>query len=172
MSVEIRPFQPTAESLERLWKKFDENRSLFPALPANPFEFVCWLAAEDTKVFEVGGVESPAGVFIFTGIIPGESAWAHIYLWDLETTTPVERVQAAQVACAVMFRDAKLRRISGLTPVTNAPALVFAERVGFKREGRIRKAVVLNDLPTDAWLTGLLPEDLAGSDTMEKKETA
>lgn len=162
MPIPVRLFVPTAESLKHLWDRLDGLRAgLGDEFPADPFAFVAWLDPATTRLFEFGPGEAPLGIGVFTAIEPGEAAWAHIFVWaERGTYPPGDLVTAARVACAGVMQAFGLVRINGLTPVTNVPARVFAERVGFRIEGRARKACRVNGMRVDGWLSGLLPEDL------------
>jgi len=163
----IRLFQPTADGLKRLWEQFDKHRAHFPdELPREPIDFVCWLAAEDVRVVEIGPAEAPVGVYVFTGIVPGVSAWAHPFVWDRDAYPPADLIAAARQACLALFQAFGLRRINGLTPTTHPHARIFAERVGFRVEGTLRAACVVKDAPVNAWISGLIPSDLAPAATM------
>lgn len=178
--VPVRPFVPTVGGLESLWKRFDDARAAFSdELPKTPIEFCGWLANDSTRLFEVGDPADPVGLFIFAGIAEGEAAWAHLYIWNRHDPryTHAGLIDAAQRTCAAIFQVFKLIRINGLTPVTHVHARVFAERVGFKVEGRLRHAVSVGGMRTDAWISGLLPSDLPGAaaaprEIMEKEEVA
>ena len=159
--MRVTPFPPTQENLQLLYKKFDEHREFFSdELPRDPIHFVSWLASDDSAIFAVTKDDGePVGVFIFTGIVPQESCYSHVYIWDRDALPAAEYVIAAQVAAAGVFQSG-IRRITGVTPVTHLHARVFAERVGFVMEGRLRKACKVGGDYTDAWISGLLPEDL------------
>ncbi len=161
----VRLFLPNADGLKFLWEKFDGHRHFFEDnLPKDPFGFCTWILQSDAQSFLVGGVQadpsSAQGLFLFTGIVPGDSCFAHIFVWNKEGMTPKDLVRAAQTTCASVMVAHNLHRISGLTPTTMAPARVFAERVGFKIEGTMRKALSHQGFRGDAWFSGLTRADL------------
>lgn len=151
-----------ADILNALWEKFDSNRGLFPdELPPNPIEFTCWLAAADAMAVGINTDDGRlVGIFLFTGIVREESCWAHVFIWDKDADEPKEFIRAAQVAAAAVFQSTRVRRINGLTPVTHLPALVFSEKVGFVKEGRLREAAKVGGKHVDAWISSMLPTDL------------
>lgn len=168
----VNHFTPNAENLRFLWEKFNAARDYFTdEFPEDPIHFVVWVSARDSRGFLVGPADKPVGFFLFSNIVPDNDAFGHVFLWDLDTSTPVERVIAAQIACAAMFESFNLVRINGLTPAHSLPALVFAERVGFKREGKVRKGLVFKGVREDAFLTGLLREDLEAAWKADKSAT-
>ena len=158
----IMPFAANEESIKGLWERIEHLRpQLADSFPSTPLAFVCWAFTSDATSFEVRDDDGKVvGWFLFTDVVPGDSAWAHVFIWEPEKTDPAELAYLAKAACGSMFRTFGLARINGLTPKTLAHARVFAERVGFKVEGHIRSALSVGGLRTDAWLTGLLPEDL------------
>lgn len=159
MRVSVLP--PTQENLRLLYDKFEEHREYFTdELPHDPIHFVAWLAAEDSAIFAVTTDDDvPVGVFIFTAIVQNESCYCHVYIWDRDALSYTDRILAARIAAAGVFK-AGIKRITGVPPVTNPYARKFAEEVGFVLEGRLRKACKVRGEYTDTWLLGLLPEDL------------
>lgn len=160
--MKVVPFPPTQENLKLLFDKFQANRSAFSdEVPTDPIHFVGWLAAEDSYMFAVTTDEGePIGVFIFSGINMKDGAcYSHVFVWDRDRIPFPDLVLAGQIAAAGVFKGG-IKRITGVTPVTHAHARVYAEKIGFKVEGRLRKALSVGGLATDAWISGLLPEDL------------
>ncbi len=165
--IPIHLLTPDGAGLTMLWKKFDAHRASFADdLPDDPIHFVCWLSATDVRVFLVGeDPTEPIGVFIFTGIVQDEAAWTHVFIWDQDAASFKDLIESAQATCISMFKAYNLHRINGLTPVTNVPARVFAEKVGFKIEGRLVEAMMDKGLRTDAWISGLLLKYLPSTPT-------
>lgn len=161
--MRVSPFPANQDNLVYLWHKFDEHRELFPdELPTDPIRFAAWLANDETYTFAVwadDNAKEPLGVFIFTGIVPGDSCYSHVYIWDRDAIPFADLVLAGRIAAAGVFQSG-IQRINGVTPATHLHARVFAERVGFKVEGRLRKALHVGGERVDAWISGLLPEDL------------
>lgn len=172
--LRVLPFRPNEDALRLLWERISANRAgLADDFPLDPLGFTCWICATDTAAFTVWEPEGtePIGLFVFANIQANEAAWAHIFIWNRETAHPRDLVEAARTACAAMFRAFGLVRINGLTPSSNVPARVFAERVGFKIEGTVRDGVSMGGHREAAWLSGLLPSDLPEHGRMEVKET-
>jgi hypothetical protein len=178
MTAPISMFVPNQRGLEQLWRTFDEHRAEWGVdIPDNPIGFVCWLTASDTQVFLLGPADTPDGAFVFGGIVPGDAAFAHTFIWNRDRYKPGEIIAAAKVVAAAVMRAHDLRRLLGLTPVTHVPARVFAERVGFKVQGRLREAVKAFGRTEDAWISDLLRADVeadltaSGHGTLVKGET-
>lgn len=159
--VPVNLFIPNQAGLERLWNEFDSRRAEWGVdIPETPIGFVCWLTAADTQVFLLGPPDEPDGVFVFGGIVPGDAAFAHTFIWNRDRYAPKELIHVAQTVAAAIMRAHDLRRLLGLTPVTHVPARVFAERIGFKVQGRLRQAVKSFGRVEDAWISDLVREDL------------
>lgn len=162
--VPVSVFIPNEAGLVALWREFEKARPSFDdSLPTNPIGFVTWLASTGTQAFILGDASAPDGVFIFSGITPGDSAFAHVFIWGREKYTYPDLLAAARVTLGAVFVAHNLRRVLGLTPVTNMPARAFAEAVGFKVAGRLREAVTMGGMPTDAWVSDILRSDLEAS---------
>jgi RimJ/RimL family protein N-acetyltransferase len=71
-------------------------------------------------------------------------------------------IAAAAVASAARFAFQRLdlNRLELVVPEANAASIRVAERVGAKREGLLRKRLVLEGEPRDALLYSLIEEDL------------
>ena len=159
----LRVFIPSAEGLRWLWQALDSRRNEFRVgLPEDPIGFVCWLTASDSQSFLIGGdAESCDGLFLFNSIVPGDVAFCHVFIWGRDKYAPKDLVAAAQTAAAAVMKAHNLRRLLGMTPTTHAHAKAFAERVGFKVQGRLRNAVDDGGGNyVDAWISDMLAADL------------
>ena len=152
---------PNSDSMKFLWEKFDEWRDRFSdELPTNQIDFACWIAADQNISFIVGpDAQTPVGLFLFQNVTPGASAFCHVFVWDKESMPFKDLVAHAREACSAVMLSHNLQRLNGMTPVTAVPARVFAEKVGFKVEGRVRKASLVDGIWEDAWISGMTRED-------------
>lgn len=162
MALDVNLFIPNEANLSLVWERIQSLRPLLEdTFPDNPFGFTCWIGANNSMAFVVGPPEDPHGLFVFTSIVEGDSAFCHILLWNLEGSTMPERIQAARDSCGAAMYAHQLVRLQGLTPTDNLPARIFAEKVGFKYlKGALREAVLVNGARLDAWVCDLLPSDL------------
>jgi len=85
-------------------------------------------------VFEVGDFQ---GTFWLTDIIVGWKAGIHAVLWDKQY---LGKSELAKAVLADLMRLLKLQRLEAFIPVTMRAAGRYAERVGFKFEGILRRA--------------------------------
>lgn len=164
--VRASRFIPTAEGMEFLWGKFDENRAAFDdSLCKTPFEFTCWVAGQDTVVYTIGGTEAdPHGVILFADIKPHYNAFGHILIWDTVTTDLVARANTIRAVALAVMRSNDLPRLTVTIPVTNRAAIAFSSILGFKREGVLRKGARVDDELTDVVLLGMTEEDAREAD--------
>jgi RimJ/RimL family protein N-acetyltransferase len=176
----VRLFIPSDAGIRQLWSKYETLRSALPdECPSDALAFGCWISATNAIAFTVHPPDAPdgdpLGLFVYTDIEPGSNAMAHIFIWNRPGISSRQLVTAAQASCAAMFRNFRLRRITGLTPATLRPAITFAHWVGFKYEGRLRNAIACGGTVDDGIVNGLLPDDLEtalNSNMVEEEERA
>jgi ribosomal-protein-serine acetyltransferase len=68
--------------------------------------------------------------------------------------------EAGQAIVRFGFETVELARLELRAGVDNRPSQRVAERLGFRREGRLRRGCTLPDGGYDCYVYGLLPEDL------------
>jgi RimJ/RimL family protein N-acetyltransferase len=83
------------------------------------------------------------------GIALGKPYWGQGYGTD-----------AVRVACRFAFREMNLQRVELHVHETNPRGLRAYARVGFKEEGRLRRAHFVDGHPVDVIVMGLLAEEL------------
>jgi RimJ/RimL family protein N-acetyltransferase len=66
--------------------------------------------------------------------------------------------EAERLACLAAFNDHRAHRIHAEIPATNVPAQHVVSRLGFKREGVMRGAIVRESERVDNEIWGLLPD--------------
>jgi RimJ/RimL family protein N-acetyltransferase len=70
--------------------------------------------------------------------------------------------EAERQACIAAFGEHGAHRIHAEIPATNVPAQHVVTRLGFKREGVMRRAIVRGSERIDNEVWGLLPEEFTG----------
>ena len=70
--------------------------------------------------------------------------------------------EAERQACIAAFREHGAHRIHAEIPATNVPAQHVVARLGFKREGLMRQAIVRGEDRIDNEVWGLLPDEFTG----------
>jgi len=69
--------------------------------------------------------------------------------------------RALTLLCRWAFESLPLVRLWWWSLVGNTPSLAVAERVGFQFEGTLRRGMLQRGQRVDAWIAGLLREDLS-----------
>lgn len=158
--ITVSPFIPNVKALEWLIKKFQKhNEEWGLIIPTNPIEFTILVAGSTSKPFVIGEQgEEPQGMLLFTDVVPGDCASAHIMFWAKGNSTTKDRAIVIRRAIVAMMQVYDLYRITGLTHQLAARKL--AEMVGFTVEGLLRSAIKLGDKRYDGWVTSIIREDL------------
>jgi RimJ/RimL family protein N-acetyltransferase len=93
---------------------------------------------------------------------------ANLGYWVRSSRTGCGIASAAVILAArFAFQRLDLNRLELLVPEANSASIRVAERVGAKREGFLRKRLVLEGEPRDALLYSLVEEDLRPRDAAE-----
>lgn len=160
-ALPINVFNGRAEAVEFLWDHIAPHLPLLPdEFPRREASLQQWLLQPDAQCFIVGDPTSPSGIMHINGIQPGLSANAHVIMWDRGKTLYLDRVNAARAVAFVVMNAHNLKRLSGFTPASLLPALRFLIHVGFEREGRMKKAVLMQGQPYDLIVSGLTDDRL------------
>lgn len=138
-SVYLLPY--SMETLQSLYKRLSKFEVMFNDAVDGFNDFV------DSFLCEVGGEITPlgliwqvddVGILYLTDLRPGYEANAHFSFWD-------QRIRGREKLVAEMTRYVMntygFHRIVVEVPVYAKPALKATERIGFKKEGRKRKAI-------------------------------
>lgn len=159
MKLTVQKFVPGPASLKWLLEKFIKHKDEWGIdLPTNPIDFTCLIAGHNAATFVVSADGEPLGIHLFTDIVPGDSAVAHIYFWD--TRFKKARITTCRTILIALMEAFDLYRIAALTPKWNV--VRFAQAVGLTLEGTLRKAVVIGSERVDGWLLSLIKEDMEG----------
>lgn len=105
------------------------------------------------QVFALGD----GGVAFFNPIVPGFHGTCHIYVWN---PMYLRRHDLIKSTLAWSFKNWDLQRIHCAVPSRNTVSWRFVEKLGFTREGVMRRFIRYNGGMDDAFLYGLLPEEL------------
>lgn len=161
----VRFMKLTPENLQQFWLKSRKFKVLFNSEIANDF-------AKFLDVFLDGGTDgmSPTprgifyvvddfvGIFYMTEIIPGVDANLHYSFFDRRQKG---RVQLVRTMIEYAFNHYQFRRLSAQVPLfVNKFTIDFLREIGFKREGRKRKARLYNGEWFDVNYYGILREEV------------
>lgn len=158
----IQVLVPTEEAIRFLWAKFRTHRQFFPkSFIEDPIGFAIWIGSRSTLMYVLGTIAEPVGVIVFTDIVPNDSAFVHILVWNRKGFAHEDLIDACSKACEATMRAHDLHRITSRLPNANAHARPLLKSVGFVLEGELRKSIDMGDgVRTNEWIYGLLREDL------------
>lgn len=123
-------------------------------LPGFPQSNIQGLLSNTPFTFSLGR----GGVLYFAPMVPGLGGVAHIFVWD---PMYFRRQALIRAVLRYSFKKWDLQRISATIPTRNTLAIRYAQSIGFKREGTMRRAVLYNGGADDSALLGILPEEVA-----------
>lgn len=109
------------------------------------------------------------GILFITDIYPGYQASVHCAYWDRKLKG---REEISREMARYLFKEFGFHRLVAEIPLHSMPTVVFTERVGFKKEGRLRKAFWYRGEWWDGFIFSLLEEDLDELGTGSNVETA
>ena len=158
----VYPLILTPETLKTFWEKARKFQYLFDRSINNDFKTFCELLLTDgpegvqpTGLFWV--VDNFVGIFYLSKIIPGVDASVHYTFFDRRHHG---RLELTKEMLKYGFRKYNFRRMTVELPLyAREYTFKFVEELGFKREGRKRKAVWHNDDWFDIVLFGILKEE-------------
>ena len=150
----IDAFEASLERIQRLWDHFGRHRVLFCDQMHGDFDaFVNMILSRNTVVLTVDDV----GIVYATGVVPGYSAEAHFFFWDL-----VSRGRHRVILQAVKWGmdQFDLHRMDMLVPKHAYAALHRIYHIGFRLEGLKRRAQLFDGQWHDMLEFGILREEL------------
>jgi len=119
--------------------------------------FEQYLFRADTWFVEVGDV----GLFYLTNIVPAYAATFNTIFWDRKFGR--SRRMLAQDVIATAFEEFELIRLAAFVPETSVLAQVEYPKIGFRREGVLRKAWKEANAACDLFAFGLLRDEVNAS---------
>lgn len=159
----VYPLRLTPDTMKIFWEKARKFKYLFDMEVNSDFRKFCELLLSDGKgdqlqptgLFWV--VDDFVGVFYMTRIRPGLDAEVHYTFFDRRQKG---REELALEMIRYAFRKYNFRRLSVEVPMyATSHAFRFVESLGFRHEGRRRKAAWHNDDWFDVKLFGILKEE-------------
>lgn len=112
------------------------------------------LQRSDSWFVEAGDV----GLIYLTDVVPGFHGHLNVVFWDQKLHR--NRAEVTKTVLAEAFEKFTLEKISCAAPVTNHPLRSFYTKIGFVREGCLRRMWPSNP-PTDLSMFGMLREELS-----------
>lgn len=159
----VYPMMLTPETLKTFWEKSKQFKYLFDNNVNGDFKKFCELFLYDGPNGELQSnglfwvVDDFVGVFYMTHIVPGSDAKVHYTFFDRRHRG---RRDLAMEMIKYVFRKYNFRRLSVEIPLyATEHAFKFIDSLGFRKEGRRRKAIWHNDDWFDVALFGILKEE-------------
>lgn len=163
----VYALQLTPENMKIFWEKARKFNHLFDEEVRGDFKKFAALLLSDAPT---GGVQANGlfwviddfvGVFYMTRIRPGVDAEVHYTFFDRRQNG---RVHLTKEMLRYAFQKYAFRRLSVEIPMyASAHTFTFVTALGFRREGKRRKAKWFNDAWFDVQQFGLLREELLES---------
>jgi len=155
MPKDVHILELTPERVALLWKKFDSVSSgVFDDFTRNnPQYFMSMLTAPDSVWLER---KDGNGVLYLTSVRPGLSATGHLLYWN-------KRLRGTEDFTLEVLRwlmeTIPLQKINEFLPAYVHSGRHYAEKLGFKKEGCIRRWSMSNGKPFDMYVYGMTYEE-------------
>jgi RimJ/RimL family protein N-acetyltransferase len=104
------------------------------------------------------------GLFFMTDIYPGYQATGHFTFWDRRFRG---RESLVQEMLKYVFEEFGFLRIVAEVPLYSQPTMAAVERVGFVKEGRLRKATWYNGQWWDVNIYSVLKDEVLNDGILE-----
>jgi RimJ/RimL family protein N-acetyltransferase len=158
MNAELTPIDVASITTERanwLWEHVRRQSTCFDDFSRDRGDiFAARLCSPQTAIFEYGD----SGLILIENIVPKLGATIHFFVWDPRVIEG-EIVEVGRQACASVFEQYELHRITAAPPIFNKLATRVATRVGFRYEGTLRQAFLFKDQYHDIGVYGLLAHE-------------
>lgn len=156
---QVSDLELTPEKLEVMWQRLQKYRSLFSDLSRGDKQgWIDYITSPDTFWFEVtekdGG--GAVGMVYFQGFQKGTEIEGHMVYFDRK---PAEKIEVTRDILNFMFKSFPIQRIVVEIPHIYRATYRLLERLGFKKEGRKREAVLLGGTWQDTFIFGLTRRD-------------
>lgn len=145
----------TPEKLQWLWERMREFPQAFDDFSKGSFDEFAEKFFVRTNIFvDIGpGLGLGAGF----GVRPGLDAILHLVMFDKRLRG---REWLFKDILTYFFNRLKLRRMTIVASAENLTAIKLANRLGFQREGTMRKALLVDGNYLDQVVYGILKEEL------------
>lgn len=158
----VRPARLSVEKLRYYYEKLKDFDTIFNDFVANNFQaFISQFVVDggDGNIAATGLIweVDDVGIFRVTDIIPMHQAKVHPNFWDGRFRG---REDLCREMCKYLFERYKFHRLVAEVPLYSKATALFAKRVGFEGEGRMREATLYKGEWFDMWLFSLLRHEV------------
>lgn len=145
----------TNEKVMSLWKKFQDFPKIFDDITKGDFNsYLRVLLDRRSLVYELG---NEVGIAAATEVVPGINANFHLVMLDRKLAG---RESLIMWVIRDIFDKLALRRLTVAFPHDRATTKKLYERLGFRREGRLRSFFPYENELKDLLVYGILKEEL------------
>lgn len=153
----------TSDRLRKYWENLSQFTTLFNRHMRGIDDFIATFVSQESNgelklngiIWEVDDV----GIFFLTDIYPLYQATGHFTFWDRRIRG---REKLIQRMLKHVFDEYGFHRIVAEVPLYSHATMGAVERVGFIKEGRLRKATYYRDAWWDVNLYSILREEING----------
>jgi hypothetical protein len=155
---EVRNMVLTPEKLRGLWVKFQGYKTLFSDMTRNdPANFIRALIAPNILWYEVWEGEQIVGMIWIADLEQVIDATVHMAFFDRQ---PAEKVGVCKEFAKYLFATLPVQRLTITPPEIYHATIRLAEKLGFRREGCKRQAVLLGGKYVNQLIFGLTRDDM------------
>lgn len=169
----VRKVPLTLERFRKYHEKLTQFDTLFNDYIGDSFEaFVrCFVGQDASGELHAKGLlweVDDVGILYLTDIAPGAEAQAHFTFWDQRFRG---REKLLREMCKYVIENFHFHRLFAEVPLYARPTLELVERIGFKKEGRMRDAVKYKGDWFDVNLYSLLEQEVRDGDENREDPT-
>jgi RimJ/RimL family protein N-acetyltransferase len=155
---EVDHMKLSLEKLNLLWQMLHKRKTLFSDLTRDDFtNFVQTVSDKNSVWLEVREAGVVIGLFYFGEMYQVIDTNAHMVFFDRR---PAEKLELCRAVVKWMFTTFPIHRMTVTPPVIYYATIKLMERIGFKKEGMKRQAVLLGGKWVDQYIYGITREEV------------
>lgn len=155
---EVREMTLTVEKMQSMWTTLQRYQTLFSDFTRGDYDaWVAFVLSPTTYWLEVWELDKTVGVIYFEGIHAPIDVQLHMMFFD---RAPAEKAPLVREVVKYMFSHFPIQRITVMVPRIYHATLRLSEKLGFRREGTKREAVLLGGRWVDIVICGLLRKEV------------
>lgn len=155
----VRECELSPQKVDALWLQLQKYRTLFSDITkGDKSNFIRVITAPHTMWFEVVEYDVIVGIIWFGELWQVTDCVAHMVFFDRQ---PSEKIELCKAVVRWMFDNFPLQRMSVTPPAIYHATIRVLEKIGFKREGCKRDAVLLGGKWNHQLLFGILRHEVS-----------